>query len=503
MKNDYENQSQFSATNIHPHILFKEATFMGSDITFGVIVGSRGCFNFELAVAGKHQMLDRLRGMGFGHVTLADGDTRTGCVEGRPDGLKCAELFKVNREKIDGIIILLPNFGDEMGIIAALDEARLEVPILLQASDDYLDKLTTRERRDAFCGKLSIANNLWQYGMPFTDTTNHTTAIDSDEFASDVERFAAVCRVYRGLRHARIGQIGCRPTDFQTMRISEKLLQDYGITVVTADMSELIGAASRMDDGAAEVKKARQRLAAYGAIVAEASEDQLVKQAKFTAAVENWIGENDIHAAGVQCWTALQQNYGCASCATMSMLSDKLVPCACESDVGGAISMYALTLASGNASALMDWNNNYGDDRNKCVATHCGNNPASFIYGAGAPEIPEISYLDVLATTLGKENCFGAVKGKVRAGDMTFFRISANDREGLVRAYLGEGRFTDDPFNMSGCVAVCEVPSLREFMRHVVKNGFEHHVAMVRGHVAGIVEEVVENYLGWDLYRHS
>lgn len=475
---------------------------LNKKITFGLIVCTRGCFNYELAVQGKEQLMAGIARLGHDCVALGKDATPTGCVEGRADGLKCAELFKANRERIDGIIISLPNFGDEMGVMAALDGARLDVPILLHASDDYLDKLGTRERRDSFCGKLSVANNLWQYGYAFTDTTNHTIGLDSKEFADDLDRFARVCRVHRGLRHARIGAIGTRPTDFQTMRISEKLLQDSGITVIPVDLSEIIGAASRLDDAASAVVDAKKRLADYGNIVAGVPGDQLSRQARLTVAIETWLGENDIHAAGVQCWTALQQNYGCASCAAMSMLSDRLIPCACETDVGGAVSMYALTLASGNPSALLDWNNNYGDDRNKCVCTHCGNNPSGFIYGAAGGK-PEISYLDVLGTTLGKDNCFGAVKGKVKAGDMTFFRVSTNDREGLIRAYLGEGRFTDDPFGMSGCVAVCEVPELRSFMSHVVKNGFEHHVGMVRGHVADIVQEVAENYLGWDLYRHS
>ncbi|MDR1613397.1 MAG: fucose isomerase [Planctomycetota bacterium] len=472
-------------------------------ITFGLIVSTRGCFNFEMAVEGKRQLVSRLATLGHGHIVLADDATPTGCVEGRPDGVKCAELFGKNRDKIDGVIIVLPNFGDEMGVMAALDGARLDVPILLQASDDRLDRLGTRERRDSFCGKLSIANNLWQYGYAFTDTASHTVDIDSDAFAADIGRFAAICRTYRGLRRARIGQIGVRPGCFQTVRISEKLLQASGLTVVPADLSEILGTVSRLDDGAAEVKNARERLAEYGNVCPEASGAQLLRQAKLTAAIEKWIAENEVDAVAMQCWDSIEQNYGCAACATMSMLSDRLIPAACEADVGGAVAMYALSLAAGNASALLDWNNNYGDAADKCVCTHCGNNARSFIYGANPAGKPEISYLDVLSTTLGKDNCFGAVKGKVKAGDMTFFRVSSDDRSGCMRAYLGQGAFTDDPFAMSGCIAVCEVPELRKFMGHIVKNGFEHHVAMVRGHIADIVEEAAGNYLGWDLYRHS
>lgn len=486
-----------------PRAAKEENPMIGGKITFGLIVSTRGCFNFEMAVEGKRQLIAQLDKLGHGYVVLPDDATPTGCVEGRPDGVKCAELFRRNRDAIDGVIVILPNFGDEMGVMAALDGARLDVPVLLQASDDYLDKLSTRERRDSFCGKLSIANNLWQYGHRFTDTARHTVPVDAPAFAADIDRFAAICRTYRGLRRARIGQLGTRPGCFQTVRISEKLLQASGLTVVPEDLSEIIGAASRLDDGAADVRRARERLADYGKISSDASDAQLSRQAKFTAVVENWIAENDIDAVAIQCWDALERNYGCAACSTMSMLSDRLVPAACEADVGGAVAMYALSLASGNASALLDWNNNYADAPDKCAATHCGNSPRSFLYGRDASGQPEISYLDVLSTTLGKDNCFGAVKGRAKAGDMTFFRVSSDDRAGRMRTYLGEGAFTDDPFDMSGCVAVCEVPDLRGFMRHIVKNGFEHHVAMVRGHVADIVGEVAGNYLGWDLHRHS
>ncbi len=476
---------------------------VGKKITFGLVVGTRGCFNSELAIEGKKQLIRQPEKMGHGYIALADDATPTGCVEGRADGLKCAEPFKQNREKIDGIIIALPNYGDEMGVMAALDSARLDAPILLQASNDSLDKLTTRERRDSFCGKLSVANNLWQYGMAVTDTTSHSCDIDSAEFAADIERFAAVCRVYRGLRHARIGQIGARPGCFQTVRMSEKLLQDSGVTVVPVDLSEIIGAASRMDDNAAEVKNAVKRLDDYGRVSSAATTAQRLRQAKLTAVIENWVVENEIDAAGIQRWDSLEQNYGCAVCSTMSMLSDRLIPFACEADVGGAIAMYMLSLASANASILLDWNNNYGNAANKCVCTHCGSGARTFLYGSAGADKPEISYLDVLSTTLGKENCFGAVKGKAVAGDMTFFRVSSDDRNGVMRAYVGEGSLTDDPFAMSGCIAVCEVPELRALLSYIVQNGFEHHVAMVRGHVAGIIEEVVDKYLGWNLYRHS
>jgi L-fucose isomerase-like protein len=182
----------------------------------------------------------------------------------------------------------------------------------------------------------------------------------------------------------------------------------------------------------------------------------------------------------------------------MSMMGEKLMPSACEVDVAGAISMYALALAAEAPPALLDWNNNYGREVDKCVCTHCGNFPKSFI---GAD--PEISNLDVIGTVVGQEKCFGAVKGKVKAGPMTYFRLSTDDRAGRIKTYAGEGEFTDDPFGMDGGIAVTKVPRLRQLLGFIAQNGFEHHVAMVRGHYADAVHEAVGRYLGWQSYRHE
>jgi L-fucose isomerase-like protein len=467
-------------------------------VTFGLVVGTRGFFNSELATEGRRSLVRRMNKLGYGYVILPEAATPTGAIETREDAAKCARLFGEHRDEIDGVVVVLPNFGDEVGIVQTLEMARLDVPVLVQACDDDLDKLGVLQRRDAFCGKLSVCCNLYQYGIPFTDTTLHTCRIESAEFAKDLDSFARVCRVVRGLKRARIGAIGARPPAFQTMRSSEKLLQASGITVVTVDLSDIIFGAERLASDAAEVKKELAALRRYGKIPASVPRERLLKQAKLSVAVNRWIAENEINAAGFQCWTSIERNYGCAACATLSMLSNRLVPCSCEVDVCGAISMYALALASGNPAALLDWNNNYGDERDKCLCTHCSNFPKEFVGG----EV-EISNLDVLGVTLGQENCFGAVKGKVVAGPMTYCRVSTDDRRGMIRTYVGDGEFTDDPAEIDGGAAVCKFAGVQSLMKHVCANGFEHHVAMVRTHVAGVIEEAFGKYLKWDVYRHG
>ena len=468
-------------------------------LCFGVIIGTRAYFNSALAKDVRKQLLKTIEEQGYDYVILPEDATPTGSssIETREDGIKCAELFRQNRDKIDGIIVSLPNFGFEIGIINAISIADLNVPVLVQACDDENDKVDLDSRRDAFCGKISVCNNLYQYGIPFTDTTLHTYSIYSDLLAKDINRFAAVCRVVNGLRHARIGAIGTRPAGFQTVRASEKILQATGITVVPVDLSEILGAARKIEDTDAELVQKIEEIKKYARVPQQYSE-KLMLQAKFGVAVESWMNANAIDAVAIQCWDSLEQNYGCAACVTMSMLGEKLIPAACEVDIAGAVSMYALTLASQHQSALLDWNNNFAEDRNKCVCTHCGNFPKSFIMN----DI-ELGTLGVLGRTLGKVHTFGAVYGKVKQGDFTFFRISTDDTKGCIKSYLGEGTITDDPYGMDGCIAVTKVDNLQTLMKYICKNGFEHHVAMCRGNVKDILQEAIESYLGWNLYVHE
>lgn len=469
-------------------------------ICFGVIIGTRAYFNSELARDVKKQLLHVLDEQGYEYVILPEDATPTGSssIETMEDGIKNAELFRAHRDEIDGIIVSLPNFGFEIGIINTIARAELNVPVLVQACDDENDKVDLDRRRDAFCGKISVCNNLYQYGIPYSLTSLHTYSIYSNLLVKDINKFAATCRVVNTLRHCRIGQIGTRPLGFNTCRASEKLLQRSGITVVPADLSELIFAAQKVEDNDERLVQKLKDIHDY-AKVPEAYEEKLKVQAKFGIAIEEWVKANQVDALALQCWDSLEKNYGCAACITMAMLGEMGIPCACETDITGAVSMLALRLASGNAPAIADWNNNFAEDRNKCVCTHCGNFPRSFI---GNNDL-KLTPLGVLGRTLGKIQTFGAIDAKVSEGDFTFFRISTDDAAGKIRAYVGEGEITNDPYGMDGCIAVTKVDHLQKLMKHICRHGFEHHVALVRSDVADVIKDAIENYLGWDLYVHN
>lgn len=464
---------------------------------FGVIVSTRGFFNPELAHEGRVEILEKLKSMGYDTVCLDESDTRYGLVETMDDAGKCADLFKENADRIQGIIVCLPNFGDEVGVVSAIDKAGLNVPVLVQACDDEKDKMDIAGRRDAFCGKISVCSNLNQYGIKFTNTTFHTCAIGSDIFTEDIRDFAKVCRITAGLKGLRVAQMGTRPAAFQTVRYSEKLLQKMGIQVVPVDMSEIIFAAKRLEI-TGEVAEAAARIKSYGRLEDSVEEEHIVKQAKLYVTVKNWMKENDCQTGTIQCWDSLQINYGCAACLTMSMLGEEGMPMACEADVTGAVTMYAMYLASGSPCGYLDWNNSFGEDRDMCIGIHCSNFPKSFISGPF-----EIGSLDILGNSLGKENCFGACKAVIAPGTMTYGKISTDEEKGKVKMYVGEGSFVEEEIDTPGGVAVCKVPGLQALMDHICSSGFEHHVAMNRGNSAKVLAEALGKYMGAEVYYHK
>ncbi len=443
------------------------------------------------------RLLRALEAAGIKPIVLSPEETAHGAVETYEDAKRCAELFKKHANEIDGIIITLPNFGEERGLADTLRLADLRVPVLIQATPDSPGKMGIAFRRDSFCGKMSICNNLKQYGIPYTLTTLHTEAVDSAEFKADLASFAAVCRIVRGFRNLRIGAIGARPAAFNTVRYSEKLLERSGITVDTLDLSEVFGGISRLKDNDDAVQ---QKLAAIKSYIPTNStpEDALIKMSKLGVVIDKWMSSHELTISSVQCWTSMEEFFGVVPCTVMSMMSEKLIPSACEVDTLGTLSMHALSLASETPSALLDWNNNYGDDPNKAVCFHCSNLPKHFF----KPGV-KMDYQLIIAGTVGKENTHGTLDGTVKAGDMSFARFSTIDLEGRIAGYVGEGRFTDDPLTTFGGAGVCEIPNLQKLLHYICENGFEHHVAANFSHTAGAIYEAASKYLGWQMYRHQ
>jgi L-fucose isomerase-like protein len=465
--------------------------------TFGVIVGNRGFFPAELCEDGRSRMLKVLEAEGLKAVALSPEDTPYGSVETHEEAKKCAELFKKHRDEIAGILVTLPNFGDERGVADAIRLAGLDVPVLIHAYPDDPQKMDIANRRDSFCGKMSSCNNLYQYGIPYSLTTLHTVEPESESFRKDLRKFGAMCRVVNGLRKARFGQVGARPAAFITVRYSEKLLEKAGISVESLDLSELFGRIGKLADNDAKVVAKLKDIKSY-IKTEKVPADALLKMAKFGVEMDRFMANHELVGTAVQCWTAMEEYFGIVPCTIMSMLSNTLKPSACETDITGLVGMYAMALASNRPSALLDWNNNYGDDPDKGIIFHCSNLPQEFFGGEAV-----MDYQDIIAGTVGKENTYGTVTGKVKPSKFTYCRISTNDFAGKICAYLGEGEITNDMVNSFGGYGVIRIPNFQKLLEHICKNGYEHHVAMNRSEVADAIYEAFKTYLGWDVYYHK
>ena len=464
--------------------------------TFAVIVGNRGFFPDALAKEGRKNILEVLRKSGFNSVALSMQETKYGAVETFEDASKCAALFAQKSETIDGLIVTLPNFGDEKGVAETIKHSGLDVPILIHAEPDAQGRMTIADRRDSFCGKISACNNLRQAGIPYTLTKSHTVKVTSPEFKKDLDDFAAVCRIVRGLKNARFGAIGARTGAFNTVRYSEKILELSGISVETIDLSEILGRVALLADNDRSVKRKLNAIENYTSTESIPT-DKLLKMAKFGYIIDRWVKENQLDGTAIQCWTSLEEFFGIVPCTLMSMMSESLIPSACEVDITGLLGMYILQLASGQPSALLDWNNNYAADPDKCVLFHCSNLPKSFF------RTSKMDFQEIIAGSVGKGNTYGTVVGRIAPGKATFCRTTTDDTAGIISAYVGQGEFTNDKLDTFGGYGVIKIADLQGLMRYICKMGFEHHVAVSRAEKADAIAEALDSYMGWEVYRHE
>lgn len=467
-----------------------------SEFAFGIIVGNRDVFPDHLAKEGRLEIIDVMKELGYDYIILGENDTKLGVVETYEDAKKCAQLFKENTEKIKGIILCLPNFSDEKGFANSIKFSGLNVPILIHASSDEIDKMDRIHRRDAFCGKISVTSVLYQYGIPYTLTKYHTCPIKSNLFKEDLKRFEKICKIVRKLRNARLGQIGTRPNAFETVRYSEKILEFNGISIEPIDLSEIFGYINQLNDNDPKVKDKIDFIKNYTSTTTF-PEESILKLAKLAVVIENWVKTNDLDGFAFQCWPSIQDNFGVVPCAVMSMFSEGLIPAACEVDISGLISMLILQIASETPSAILDWNNNYGDDPNKMVLFHCSNLPKSFFQDT------KMTIHPIISDQKGGDVSFGAIQGRIKTKPCTLLRIETDDLYGDIKAILAEGKYTEDPLNTFGGYGVVEIPNLQYLLKSLCLGGFAHHVASTLNEVGDIVYEAISKYLNYNVEFHN
>ena len=443
----------------------------------------------ELMKAARTELPAMLEKRGHQVLMLDEGATRLGGVSTRAEGETYARFLKEHQGEFDGVILSLPNFGDEEAAVTALKDAG--VAILIQAYPDDLDKMAPATRRDAFCGKMSITDVFTQYKLPFTTLTPHTVHPASPAFEANIEYFDVVCRVTRGMRGLRVGQIGARVTPFKTVRYDEVALQQNGITVEMLDMAGVFERMDKLDPAAQAFTAKADQLRAFTAWdgVPPANFENIVRLA---VVLDHLVAEYDLHTLAIRCWSEIQTRYGISACVLVGLFCEQLLPMACETDVTNAITMHALGLASGQATCILDWNNNYGDEADKCILFHCGNAPASLMTARGC-----ISSHAILDDALGIS--YGCNQGRLKPFDFTYGSMLT--AQGKLNFYLGQGKFTQDPIpaDFFGVAGVAQIENLQDVLLTISRAGHRHHVSVTPGlHRDGMVE-AFSKYLGYEV----
>ena len=459
--------------------------------TFAVFFGNRGFFPASLQAGARDDMSRVLKQLGHDTLLLDAEATRYGAVETPQEGQLFANFLQEHRGKYDGVILCLPNFGDETGAVAALKDAG--VPILIQAYPDELDKMSPELRRDAFCGKFSIMDVFCQYGLNFTALKPHTVHPDHPLFAAQVDYFDRLCRVVSGLKNLVVGAIGARTTAFKTVRIDELALQRRGITVETFDLSDLFNRIRGLSDNDEAVKVKAERLKGFTRWDG-VPEDSFQTLVKMGTAIDQIIQENHLDAVAIRCWIEMQEQLGVSPCVLLSEMNDRGLPAACELDIGNAVAMTALARASGKAAACLDWNNNYADQEDKCILFHCGPVPQGMMSEKG-----QVTDHEILKNAVGPGRAYGCNVGRIASMPMTFGSLLTQD--GQMKFYLGQGQFTEDPIpkEFFGCAGVAQIDSLQDALQTIGYEGFRHHVSVTPGHVLEPVREAFEKYLDYQV----
>lgn len=461
---------------------------MRNKTTFALFFGNRGFFPASLMDEAREELPRVLREWGHDTLMLDRGATRYGAVETPQEGEIYANFLREHRGKYGGVILCLPNFGDETGAVAALKDAG--VPILIQAYPDDLDRMAPEDRRDAFCGKFSIMDVFCQYGVRFTALKPHTVKPSSNAFRANVEYFDRLCKVVNGVKGMVVGAIGARTTPFKTVRIDEVALQRHGITVETLDLSDIF---ARMKSVSVDAEPYKAKVAALSACASweETPDEALEALARLGVVLDDVIREYRMNAIALRCWIEMQQQLGISPCVLLGLLNDTGVAAACEVDVGNAVTMHALALASGKPAACLDWNNNYGDqDENKCILFHCGPVPPSLMAEPG-----RITDHAILKNAVGEKRGYGCNVGHIAPGAFTFGSMITE--AGKPKFYLGRGQFTSAPVPNAffGCAGVAHIDRLQDVLLHVGRHGHRHHVSVTPGCVQRPVHEALTRYL--------
>ena len=456
---------------------------------FALYFANRGFFPGSVIKSARMEMIAAVERVGAQALCMDSDLTRYGAVETREEGEVFAEFLKSHEGEYDGLIICLPNFGDENGIKEAIKDVK--VPILLQAYPDELDKLDFANRRDAFCGKLGLCAVLKQMKVKFVNTASFTVDPKSDEFTQELIRFSAICRIVKHMKHMRIAVLGARTTAFKSVRFDEGALEARGCDVETLDMTQVFDKIKQISDSDPRIEEWEQEIRAISDI-SDAPRYAIINQCKLGIALEELREALKVDVFAIRCWSELQYEYKITPCTVMGIMNKRQIPIVCETDVTNAPAMLALAMASYTGVGCLDINNNYGDDPDKCILFHCGPLPIDLLCGKGHMEEHKM-----FTKTQGLNCSWGVNVGKIKPCTITICGMRTENGE--ARYFVEKADVTDIELDREffGTYGVIELPGLQKKLRCMSEEGFRHHAIITEGDWCEALREALSKYLGY------
>jgi len=454
-----------------------------------LLVANRGFFPSSVIEAAYDEMRQAAAKAGVELLEIEKDKVKYGAVETTQEGMVYHDFLEQHHGEYDGVIICLPNFGDENGIKAALRD--VNVPVLLQAYPDEIGKMDFASRRDAFCGKLGLCSVFKQMGFKFTSGKPFVMHPLSAAFEKELAEFVSICNIVKRMRYMRLGVFGARTTAFKSVRFDEGAMEARGCDTEVFDLTMVMEKYNEIDENSADVAFFKEKLLSAGDFC-DAADYALGNLAKFGATLKAFVDEQKLDAISVRCWSELQHMLKIAPCSLLGIFNMLGIPATCETDASNSIPQMALTCASGKSTACLDVNNNYGDEENKAILFHCGPVPVDLMVKKG-----HIEEHKMFTKTQGDNCSWGLNVGHIKPGVYTF--AGARTENGEVHYYVEKGVITEDEIESEffGTCGVIEVENLQDKLFSMQEEGFRHHCIITPGDHVRAVEEALSKYLGY------
>ena len=408
---------------------------------------------------------------------MLTGQVPFGMVNNLDQAAVVAGYFR--RQEVDGLILCPLDFGDERSAVKIAES--LAVPVLLFATKEppgRPDPGLTRVS-DSYCGNLSMASGLYRRKIPF----QYAGLFFPDEpgLVEAVTDFMSAVAVVKGLRGARIGQVGVRPPTFETVAYDEvALIQKFGQNIIYADLSEISERALKLPVDDAEVQRILADIRQSVPTITVA-EDYLLNAARLEAALADFLHRNQLSAMGVQCWPVITRQMGISICALYGRLTGQGMLTACETDILGALSMLVnYQAALGDlVPHFVDWTIQHRQNDNWLLAWHCGNAPASLAADPCSVALRSRRSMTGELPVQPGDDMAGLYQFQVKPGQVTFCRLAEYDNQ--WKMLITGGEIIPSQETLAGTWSWVEVNDHARLYRTLVEEGFIHHASMIHG----------------------